>query len=96
MNWNATECNVIKYRHEEECTHKLEQTNAKDPQKPPKINTRRWEEPRWVIRGTNKTKIEIFSLGEPEGVKTLTNIVGISQLTQLSPTDFPEKEIQST
>ena len=36
-----------------DATHKLEQTNAKDPPKPL----------RWVTRGTNKTKIEIFFPG---------------------------------
>ena len=70
-------CHKIQEGHEE-CTHKLEQTNANDPQQLPKMNTKRQEEPRLVTRGTNKTKIEIFSLGEPEGVITLTNPAGIT------------------
>ena len=38
----------------------LEQAKVKDPSKPPKINIERQKEPRWVMRGTNRTNIEIF------------------------------------
>ena len=47
---------------------------AKDPQKPPKKNTRKWEEPRWVREEQTRPKL---ILGEPEGAVTLTNVAGI-------------------
>ena len=43
---------------------------AKDPQKPPKKNTRKQEEPRWVQEEQTRPKLRFFSLGEPEGVVT--------------------------
>jgi len=59
-----------------------QQTSAKDSGKLPKRDRGWWEhreEPRWVTRKTNKTPtLRFFSLGETEGVITLTNVAGIT------------------
>ena len=34
---------------------------------------------RWVTGTANKYNFEVFSLGETEGVRTLTNVAGIPQ-----------------
>ena len=47
-----------------------EQTNAKDPEKPSKIDSGSWEQ-------QTSTTLKVFWLGETEGVRTLTNIAGI-------------------
>ena len=53
-----------------------EQTDAKDPRKLPKIDGG-WGD--GLQEQQTSTALKVFSLGETEGVRTLTNVVGIPQ-----------------
>ena len=51
-----------------------EQTNAKDPEKPSKIDSGSGDGSR---DQQTSTTLKLFWLGETEGVRTLTNVAGI-------------------